>query len=53
MTNADLSFEKSDVVATLNAPIVSIKNPLAGKITVPAADEVILDSPTECEIKFQ
>lgn len=53
MTNADLSFEKSEVVATLNVPIVSIKNPLAGKITVPAADEIILDSPTDCEIKFQ
>ena len=52
MINADLAFEKSEVEAELIAPIVSIKNPTSGKITVPAADEIILDGPTECEIKI-
>ena len=50
MNGADLSFEKSEVEAELTAPIISIKNPLSGRITVPAVDELILDAPTECEI---
>lgn len=50
MINCDLSFERSDIVATLRAPIVSIKNPLRGKITVPAADEIIRDFDSSCEI---
>lgn len=41
MVDADLSFEKSSVQATLTAPIVSIKNPLSGRITVPAVGEII------------
>ncbi len=45
MIDTDLAFEKSDVQATLTAPIVSIKNPLSGLITVPAAEEVIMDDP--------
>ena len=52
MNGADFSFEKSAVEASLNAPIISIKNPHSGRITAPAADEIILDSPTECEIKI-
>lgn len=43
MIDTDLSFEKSEVEATLTAPIMSIKNPLSGCITVPAAGEVIMD----------
>ena len=50
MIACDLSFEKSEVEASLTAPIVSIKNPLKGKITAPLADEIILDGPTDCEI---
>lgn len=50
MVNADLSFEKSDVTATLTDEIISIKNPLSGRIEVPSVKEIILDSPTECEI---
>ena len=43
MIDADLSFEKSEVEATLTAPIVSIKNPRSGQIVVPAVGEVIMD----------
>ena len=51
MHDADLSFEKSEVEATLTAPIVSIKNPYSGHIQVPSADEIILDDErARCEI---
>ena len=43
MIDTDLSFERSEVEATLTAPIVSIKNPLAGHIYVPCAGEIIRD----------
>lgn len=43
MVDTDLSFERSEVEATLTAPIVSIKNPLSGSIRVPAVGEVIRD----------
>lgn len=51
MTNADLSFEKSEVEATLTAPIISIKNALSGYIKVPAVEEIIRDKDEyKCEI---
>ena len=43
MIDTDLSFEKSEVEATLTAPIVSIKNPLSGHIYVPCVDKIIRD----------
>ena len=43
MADADLSFERSDVEATLTAPIISIKNPLSGHICVPAVGKIIRD----------
>ena len=43
MMDTDLSFERSDVEATVTAPIVSIKNPLSGHIYVPAVGEIIMD----------
>lgn len=43
MIDTDLSFERSDVEATLTAPIVSIKNPLSGYIYVPEVGELIMD----------
>lgn len=43
MADTDLSFERSDVEATLTAPIVSIKNPLSGHIYVPSVGELIMD----------
>lgn len=43
MIDTDLSFERSDVEATLTAPIVSIKNPLSGHIYVPKVCEIVMD----------
>ncbi|MBQ8395470.1 MAG: DUF3737 family protein [Oscillospiraceae bacterium] len=43
MLDADLCFEKSEVEATLNAPVISIKNPKCGKVYVPAVGELIYD----------
>ncbi len=45
MIDADLAFEKSDVEATLTAPIVSVKNPRSGHIQAPAVGELIMDDP--------
>lgn len=43
MVDTDLSFERSDVEATITTPVVSIKNPLSGHICVPAVGEIIMD----------
>lgn len=43
MIDTDLCFEKSEVFAEITTPVISIKNPRSGKITVPAVDEVIMD----------
>ncbi|MEE0801607.1 MAG: DUF3737 family protein [Gemmiger sp.] len=43
MQDTDLAFEKSDVEATVLTPVVSIKNPRSGCITVPSVGEVIRD----------
>ncbi len=43
MVDTDLSFERSDVEATLTAPIISIKNPMSGHIYVPEVGEIIMD----------
>lgn len=43
MQDADLCFEKSEVEATLTSPVISIKNPLSGHISLPAVDELIFD----------
>ena len=43
MLDADLCFEKSEVTAVLTAPVLSIKNPLSGRIQVPFAGEIIRD----------
>lgn len=51
MLDADLCFEKSDVTAELTVPLISIKNPRSGKITLPSVGEIILDdSQAKCEI---
>lgn len=44
MIDCDLSFERSEVYAELVKPILSIKNPLKGKITAPECGEIIIDS---------
>ena len=43
MIDCDLSFEKSEVKATLTSPILSIKNPKSGEIIVPYCNEIIMD----------
>lgn len=43
MIDTDLCFEKSEVSAQITTPVISIKNPLSGKITVPDVGEVIMD----------
>ena len=43
MVDTDLAFERSEVEATLTAPIVSIKNPMSGHIYVPEAGEIVMD----------
>ena len=45
MLDADLCFERSEVEATVTTPVISIKNPRAGTITVPACGEQIWDDP--------
>lgn len=45
MYDADLCFERSQVEASLTAPVISIKNPYAGRITLPAVGEIIRDDP--------
>ena len=51
MHGADLSFEKSEVEAELTTPVISIKNPLSGRIVLPSVEELIIDNKnTECRI---
>ena len=43
MPDADLAFEKSDVNAEITSPMISIKNPRSGKITLPELTQLIMD----------
>lgn len=43
MEGTDLAFEKSEVQATILTSIISIKNPCAGRIDIPAVGEIIRD----------
>ena len=45
MEDCDLAFERSEVEAEITTPVISIKNPLAGNITVPQVGEIIRDIP--------
>lgn len=42
---ADFSFEESDVEAEITSPVLSIRNPRSGFITLPGAREIIQDDP--------
>lgn len=42
--NCDLAFEYSDVNATIDGRILSIKNPKSGEITVDSADDIIFEN---------
>ena len=51
LEEADLACEKSDVQATLLSPVLSIKNPYAGRIVLPSVGEIIRDDENaRCEI---
>lgn len=45
MVDTDLCFEKSEVEAEITTPVLSVKNPLAGHIFLPAVGEIIRDDP--------
>lgn len=46
MNNCDLSFEKSNVNATILSHVDSIKNPASGEIILPSVGEIICDDPS-------
>ncbi len=48
MIDTDLSFEKSEVEATIKSLVMSIKNPLSGHIYVPEVGEIIRDDKHSC-----
>lgn len=53
MEDTDLAFELSEVEANIVNPIISIKNPLSGRIQVPYANEIIVDNEkSTCVIEF-
>ena len=43
MIDTDLAFERSEVNAVITTPVLSIKNPLKGRIAVPSVGEIIRD----------
>ena len=53
MHGADLSFEKSEVEATVTTPVISIKNPSRGRIVIPSVGEMIRTDPDSlCNIEL-
>ena len=51
MIDCDLSFEKSDVIATVSGEIMSVKNPKSGRITADSIGEIIMENTdSSCEI---
>ena len=45
MEEADLCFEKSDVEAEITTPVISVKNPRSGCISLPEVGELVMDDP--------
>ncbi len=43
MIDTDLAFEKSQVEANVTTSVISIKNPLSGRICAPEVGEIIMD----------
>ena len=53
MHGADLSFEKSEVEATVTTPVISVKNPSRGHIALPGVGEIIRTDPDSlCTLKI-
>ena len=50
MKGCDLSFERSEVKASIKGEIESIKNPLSGEITAELIGGLILDIHSDCKI---
>lgn len=51
MVDADLCFERSEVEATVTTPVISIKNPRSGHISVPTVGQIIMDDPlARCKV---
>ena len=50
MQGCDLSFERSEVKASVTGAIESVKNPVSGYIEADTIGQIILDMPTECRI---
>lgn len=51
MIGCDLSFEKSEVTATVSGEIMSVKNPVSGRIAAGSIGEIILENQNStCEI---
>lgn len=57
MENTDLSFEYSEVDATIKGSVMSVKNPISGKIVADEIDEILLTDdaiyPCECKIEIR
>lgn len=53
MVDCDLSFEKSEVIATIKGDVTSIKNPIDGFVKADSIGEIILDSKTRCKITIK
>ena len=54
MIDTDLCFEKSEVEAAITTPVMSIKNPLSGRIYVPSVGELIhADEKSQGEVIIQ
>lgn len=55
--SCDLAFEYSTLEATINSPVLSIKNPTSGHITCDSVGEIIIDknckNPEGCKIKVK
>jgi hypothetical protein len=49
MRDCDLSFEKSDVRASVRGGIASVKNPRSGSIVADSIGEIIMDEPCTAE----
>lgn len=51
MHECDLAFEKSEVDAVVTTPIISVKNPLSGRIVAPKISEIIDEYATKCKVE--
>ena len=49
----DLSFERSTVQASVKGHILSVKNPISGRIHAGSIGDVILDLPSDCVIETE